>query len=105
MASYPALSNCGGYTLLQLGSGSKNFVEIEGPDTGIAVPYLKDILNQEKLYIRPLQCDISEEDVDGCMNISVSLRIAIVIYMYQFSKASQTLWKHIYLVTTSEAYC
>lgn len=36
-------------------------VEIEGPDTEISVPYLRDILNQAKLYIRPLQCNVLEQ--------------------------------------------
>ena len=72
LAAYPVLENCGGYTLLRLGSGSKSLVEIEGPETGITVPYLKDILNQAKLYITPLQCDITEEDVAPFLESSVS---------------------------------
>ena len=72
LASYPVLRDCGGYTLLRLGSGSRSLVEIEGPDTGITVPYLRDILNQDKLYIRPLQCDISEEDVQPYLEAVVS---------------------------------
>ena len=36
-------------------------VEIEGSDSGMTVSYLKDILNQAKLYIRPLQRSIEEE--------------------------------------------
>ena len=73
LGSYPVLRDCGGYTLLRLGSGSKSLVEIEGPQTGITVPYLKDILNQAKLYIRPLQSDICEDDVDPYMGFKVSL--------------------------------
>ena len=61
LSAFPALSECGGYTLLRLGGGSKGLIEIEGPDGGITVSYLKHILNQAKLYIRPLQCDISED--------------------------------------------
>ncbi len=70
---YPVLRDFGGYTLLRLGSGSKALVEIEGPESGITVPYLKDILNQAKLYIRPLQSDISEEDVDNYITLKVSV--------------------------------
>ena len=33
-------------------------MEIEGPDSGTSVNFLKDILNQAKVYIRPLQKDI-----------------------------------------------
>lgn len=63
MEKFPALEACGGYTLLRLAENSHNMVEIEGPDSGITVPFLKDILNQAKLYIRPLQKDITEEDI------------------------------------------
>ena len=34
---------------------------IEGPERGITIPFLKDILRQEKLYVIPLQCDIPED--------------------------------------------
>ena len=60
---FPVLESCGGYTLLRLAENSHTMVEIEGPDSGITVPYLRDILNQAKLYIRPLQKDITEEDM------------------------------------------
>ena len=55
---------CGGYTLLRLGTRSKSLVEIEGGEDGVDVAYLKHILIQTKLYFRPLQCDITEDDVD-----------------------------------------
>lgn len=63
LASFPVLDSCGGYALLRLAENSHSMVEIDGPDCGITVPYLRDILNQAKLYIRPLQKDITEEDV------------------------------------------
>lgn len=58
---FPVLECCGGYTLLRLGENSRSLVEIETPESGLTVPYLKDILNQAKLYIRPLQIDITDE--------------------------------------------
>ena len=36
-------------------------VEIEGPDSGMTVPFLKDVVNRAKLYIRLLQRDITKE--------------------------------------------
>lgn len=48
---------------MRLGENSHHMVEIEGPESGITVSLLKDILNQAKLYIRPLQKDITEEDM------------------------------------------
>ena len=61
--TFPVLEACGGYTLLRLAENSHSMVEIQGPDSGITVIYLKDILNQAKLYIRPLQKDITTEDM------------------------------------------
>ena len=63
MKEFPVLASCGGYTLLRLAENSHSMVEIEGPDNGMTVQYLKDILNQAKLYIRPLQKDITNEDM------------------------------------------
>jgi len=60
LAKFPQLQTCGGYTLLRLSdSNSMDLIEIEHPAKGMNIRYLKDILNQAKLYIRPLQCDIS----------------------------------------------
>ena len=61
LEKFPVLESCGGYTLLRLAENSHSMVEIEGPDSGMTVSYLKDILNQAKLYIRPLQRDIEED--------------------------------------------
>lgn len=80
LSTFPALSKCGGYTLLRLGAGSKGLMEIERPDDGMTVPYLKDILNQAKLYVRPLQCDLSEEDVKEFVDSSVSFSIVYIMW-------------------------
>ena len=55
------LEECGGYTLLRLAENSHNMVEIACPEGRMTVAYLKDILNQAKLYVRPLQKDITDE--------------------------------------------
>ena len=72
VGAFPVLKDCGGYTLLRLGSGSRSLMEIEGSESGVTVSYLKDILNQAKLYIRPLQCDITVEDMQPYLEHSVS---------------------------------
>lgn len=61
LTAFPILSECGGYTLMRTSDNSRTLVSIEGPDGGITVPFLKDILRQAKLYVRPLQCDIPED--------------------------------------------
>ena len=63
LEKFTVLESCGGYTLLRLAENSHNMVEIEGPDSGMTVCYLKDVLNQAKLYVRPLQRDISVDDM------------------------------------------
>ena len=61
LEAFPILDECGGYTLMRVSENSRDLVGIEGPDGGVTVPFLKDILRQAKLYVRPLQCDIPEE--------------------------------------------
>ena len=46
---------------MRVSENSRDLVAIEGPDGGVTVTFLKDILRQAKLYIRPLQCDIPED--------------------------------------------
>ena len=70
--TFPVLEECGGYTLLRLAENSHNMVEIEGPEGGMTVSYLKDILNQAKLYVRPLQKDITDEDMKPYCTIKVN---------------------------------
>ena len=71
VGQFPQLDTCGGYTLLRLNDNSHNLIEIEHPAKGMTVPYLKDILNQAKLYVRPLQRNIAEGDsYQVCMSYS-----------------------------------
>ena len=63
LEKYPQLEASGGYSLLRLAENSPKLVEIETPDGGLTVPYLKDIVRQAKLYIRPLQCEILSDDI------------------------------------------
>ena len=61
-SNYPVLNTCGGYTLMRLAANSRGLIPIDGPDGGITVPFLKDILRQAKLFVRPLQTDVSIEE-------------------------------------------
>lgn len=47
----PQLDLCGGYILCWLSDNPHRLIEIEYPTKGLSVAYLKDILNQAKLYI------------------------------------------------------
>lgn len=63
--AFPKLPPNGEYKLLRVGSGQscKQLVVI-GPPSGMTVPYLKDILGQAKLYIRPDK-DIEDESLEA----------------------------------------
>lgn len=63
-SNFPVLDSCGGYTLMRLGENSRGLVIIDGPGGGMTIPFLKDILRQAKLFVRPLQCDISVEEAE-----------------------------------------
>ena len=75
MKHYPELEGCGGYSLMRLGSGSNELVNITPQKGGVmCVSYLRDVLKSAKLYIRPLQKDLdaspleaggSEDEVSG----------------------------------------
>ena len=75
LAEYPLLEAAGGYSLLRLAGNSHDLVEIETPGGGLTVPYLKDIVRQAKLYIRPLQSDIKTTDATST--------ISQVLYKYR----------------------
>ena len=71
-AMFPQLEAGGGYSLLRLSESSRDLVEIESPEGGLTVPYLKDIVRQAKLYIRPLQCDIQADVKPTIVQVSQS---------------------------------
>lgn len=62
MAAYPVLSECGGYSLMRLAENSRVLIRIDAPSGGRTIPFLQDILRQAKLFLRPLQVDISLEE-------------------------------------------
>lgn len=64
ISHFPVLDSCGGYTLMRLKESSRNLIPIDSPDRGMTIPFLKDILRQAKLFVCPLQCDISAEEAE-----------------------------------------
>ena len=90
MNQFPQLENCGGYTLLRLNDNSHDLVEIDYPAKGMTVPYLKDILNQAKLYIRPLQKNITA-DMHQVMSITI---YSFAIQLLQYVAAYLRNYKH-----------
>ena len=56
--SYPKLSSAGGYELLRQGTG-RQLEEIPIPPDGYSVEYLKSVVHNAKVYIRPLQTTLN----------------------------------------------
>ncbi len=79
---YPPLEAAGEYSLLRCSDNSRILVEIETPEGGLTIPYLKDIVRQAKLYIRPLQCDIQASNVKPT---------TILVRASSFDKSLQTM--------------
>ena len=57
--TFPALRMCGGYQLCRCAASSKRIEVIQPPATGHTPLTLADVIGQSRVYIRPLQRDIS----------------------------------------------
>lgn len=66
LEAFPKLDQAGGYELLRLDQG-KNLEVILPPPEGYSVGYLKDVLQQAKVYIRPLQKDLSMDPIPSTL--------------------------------------
>ena len=64
--TFPRLSEGGGYELLRVAeSGQRNLCVIPSPSDGYSVSYLREVLRQAKVYIRPVQNDLSLDPRDN----------------------------------------
>jgi len=64
VSTFPGLKDAGGYELLRVGEtkGERNLlVVIPQPPEGYTVEYVKEVVRQAKVYVRPLQRDLSME--------------------------------------------
>lgn len=66
LSCFPALREAGGYELLRVSvSGRSDELEVVPiPHQGYTASYLKEVARQPKIYIRPLQWDLSLEPLD-----------------------------------------
>ena len=53
MEAFPKLKDAGGYELLRSSNG--RVLEVPAPPEGYSAAYLKDVMQQAKIYIRPIQ--------------------------------------------------
>lgn len=56
--AFPQLMGQGGVDILRPGEQSRTLMLITPPPSGMTIPYLKDVLNQSKIYLRPSIEDI-----------------------------------------------
>ena len=62
LSAFPALKAAGGYELMQVGERQQNKLEtIPVSLQGYTAWYLKEVVRQAKIYIRPLQRDLTVE--------------------------------------------
>lgn len=62
---FPKLSNGGGFELLRVPEGGGKMLDIiASPESGFTVSYLKAVVHHAKIYIRPLQQDLSLDPVE-----------------------------------------
>ena len=62
--AFPKLSEGGGYELLRTAEGNNKLLDvIPVPPGGYTASFLKDIVMQAKVYIRPIQKDLFLESV------------------------------------------
>ena len=73
MAAFPKLAEGGGYELLRTKpNNNRELCVIPSLSGGYTAEYLKNIVGQAKLYIRPIQKDLSVTPDNDDSDISVS---------------------------------
>lgn len=76
LSNFPRLRDAGGFELMRTSEGGGKRLEVIAvPDSGYDVPFLKAVVHHAKIYIRPLQ-----------NNLSLSpIKKEVCVYMYVFS--------------------
>ena len=85
MNQFPKLSEGGGFELLRVndrGGAARRLELINPPESGYDVMFLKAVVQQAKIYIRPLQKDLS------CSPSKEEVYIYIYIYIYIYTRCS-----------------
>ena len=60
---FPKLLDSGGFELLRVPEGGKQLNVIACPESGYTVSYLRAVVHYAKVYIRPMQKDLSLDPV------------------------------------------
>lgn len=83
MEAFPKLREAGGYEIMR--SSQSHVLEVvPNPADGYTTAYLKEIFGQAKVYIRPVQRDLTDSDNGSLVSNSVSNVITIdIMYIIQ----------------------
>ena len=74
MAAFPKLKEGGGYELLRasdFGGQRRELVLIPSPSEGYTVSYLKEVLRQAKVYVRPVQQNLNLIELSSSCDFKV----------------------------------
>ena len=72
MQAFPRLQEGGGYELMRVSESGQRWLQvIPSPSDGYSVTYLKEVLRQAKVYIRPVQKGLSLAPCDVPANVSI----------------------------------
>lgn len=71
LQAFPRLREGGGYELMRVAeSGQRTLMVIPSPSDGYSVTYLREVLRQAKVYIRPMQKDLTLKPCDVSATVS-----------------------------------
>ena len=82
--AFPKLEDAGGYCILQTGQGARTLMVISGPYN---TETLKNFMGQGKVFVRPLQKDLSMDAVES----TILVRFDVFFYIHYFSFTMQLL--------------
>ena len=68
-SAFPKLDQAGGYSLCRTETGRRKLVTLRGP---YSTEIIKDSVGQGKIFIRPLQCNLSMEPVESVDEVRIS---------------------------------
>ena len=75
--AFPKLEDAGGYCMMRTGQGARTLMVISGP---YSTETIKDFMGQGKVFIRPLQKDLSMDAVES----TTLVRFAVIFVMHFF---------------------
>ena len=80
MPAFPRLQEGGEYELMRVAESDQRLLQlIPSPSDGYSAMYLKEVLRQAKVYIRPVQKDLSLISYDIPTNVQVCNLLTLTV--------------------------